>query len=166
MTTITEASINERAQQIINATARKHNVDPSTFTSAQRDDAKQTAREQLEYENDPHVQALQASQEENRQLKAQIEALRSRGPLAPPSGKARFNADQVRGRLGAAFYGMSQTQKIAAAGEDPGTVNTTELKRLFGRGCDTEAALDYSRQNPADYARRRELARLLDLYGA
>jgi hypothetical protein len=162
---VTEQQINERAQQIIDANAARYGVDPNSFTSSQREDAKRTAAEQLQYESNPHVQALQASQEENRQLKAQLEALRSRGPVAPPSGKAPFNAAQVRGRLGASFYQMSQSQRIVAAGQDPTSVNVHELKKLFGRGADTAAALDYSRQAPSDYARKRELARLLDLDG-
>src|SRR5579872_2655232 len=159
----TEQQVIARAEQIINSNAAKHGVDPITFSSAQREDARNTAREQLTLENDPHYMALQASREENRQLQAQLTALQSRGPVAPPSGKASFIAEQVRGRLGSAFYTMSNAQKIAAAGEDPSRVNPAELKKLFGRGSDTKAALDYSRQNPSDYARKRELAKLLDL---
>lgn len=161
-----EAQISERAQQIISANAAKHNVDPASFTSAQREDARNIAIQQLEFETDPRVIALQASQEENRQLKAQNEALRSRGPVAPPSGQAPFNAAQVRGRLGNTFFTLSNNQKISAAGVDPASVNVEELRRLFGRGADCKKALDYSRQNPSDYAKKREIARLLDLYGA
>jgi hypothetical protein len=60
---------------------------------------------------------------------------------------------------------LSQAQKITAAGENPSEVNPAELKKLFGRGADTAKALDYSRHNPTDYARKRELARLLDIDG-
>lgn len=162
---ITQEQINARAQQIISSTAARHGVDPSTFTQDQIDDAKRTAAEQLTLESDPHYMALQASREENRQLKAQLEALQSRGPVAAPSGKAPFNADQVRGQLGATFYTLSQSQKIAAAGVDPSTVHVEELRRLFSRKADTKAALDYSRQAPSDYAKKRELAKLLDIYG-
>jgi hypothetical protein len=165
MSTYTETQLIERTHQIVNATAAKHGVDPETFTTAHRADARNAAREQLEYENDPHVQALQASQEENRHLKAQLDALRSRGPVSVPSGRAPLNAAQVRGRLGNTFYTLSNAQKITAAGIDPSTVNVAELKKLFARGCDTKAALDYSRQAPSDYAKKRELAKLLDLYG-
>lgn len=165
MSPITEIQIAERAERIVNATAAKHGVAPDTFTATQREDARQAARAELEYESDPHVQALQAANEENRQLKAQLAALQTRGAVSAPSGKAPFNAEIVRGRLGSAFYGMSNNQKIAAAGEDPSRVDLVELKRLFGRGADTQSALDYSRQNGADYARKRELAKLLDIYG-
>jgi hypothetical protein len=162
---ITPEQIEARARQIINANAAKHGIDPDSCTTAQREDAKHAAIEQLEYESNPHVQALEAEREKTRLLEAQLAALRSRGPVAPPSGKAPFNAAQVRGRLGASFYQMSQSQKILAAGVDPSTVNVHELKKLFGRGADTAMALDRSRQNPSDYARLRELARLLDLDG-
>lgn len=165
MSTISEAQINQRAQEIINSTAAKYGIDSATFTTAQREDARNAAKEQLEYESNPHVQALQASQEEVRQLKAQLDALQQRGPVSVPSGKAPFNNDVIRGRLGSTFYTLSQNQKIAAAGIDPSTVNAQELKKLFGRGCDAKAALDYSRQNPGDYAKKRELAKLLDIYG-
>ena len=165
MTQISEAAIAARAEQIIAANAANYKMDPASFTTAQIEDARQTAREQLEHESDPRVIALEAEREKTRLLEAQLAALRSRGPVAPPSGKAPFNAAQVRARLGPAFYQMSQSQKIAAAGEDPSTVNVAELKKLFGRGANTEYALDYSRASASDYAKKRELARLLDLDG-
>jgi hypothetical protein len=165
MSTFTETQLNERTNQIIAKNAAEHKVDPSSFTTAQREDARNFAREQLTLETNPHYMALQTSREENRQLQAQLAALQSRGPIAPPAGRAPFNEAQVRGRLGATFYGLSNAQKIAAAGENPNDVNLSELRKLFGRGCDTKAALDYSRQNPSDYARKRELSKLLDIYG-
>jgi hypothetical protein len=162
---ITPEAINARTQQIVNANAAKHNVEPASFSTSQLEDARATASAQLELEGNPHYQALQVSREENRQLQAQLEALRSRGPVAAPSGKSPFIAELVRGRLGATFYTLSNNQKILAAGEDPSSVNPAELKKLFGRSADSKAALDYSRQNPSDYAKKRELARLLDIYG-
>lgn len=167
MTTISEIAIAERATKIINATALKHKVDPATFTPAQIEDAKQSARQELELESNPHYMALQQANEKNKQLEAQLSALQSRGPVAPPSGKAPFIAEQVRGRIGnATWFTLSNDAKIRAAGEDPTNVSIPELKKLFGRGADTAKALDYSKQNPSDYARKRELARLLDVYGA
>lgn len=166
MSTITEHQITERANQIINSTAAKHGVDPASFTTGQREDARNSAREQLELESNPHYMALQQANEKNRQLEAQIAALSSRGPVSAPSATAPFNAAQVRGRLGSTFYSLSNSQKISAAGVDPASVNIAELKKLFGRGSDSKAALDYSRQAPSDYSKKRELAKLLDIYGA
>ncbi len=163
---ITDMQITERAEQIINANAAKYKVDPSTFTAAQRQDARDAAKAQLEYESDPKVQALSAANEEIRQLKAQLEAARSRGPASAPAGRAPFVAEQIRGRIGnATWFTLSNDAKIRAAGEDPANVSIPELKKLFGRGADTAKALDYSKQNPSDYAKKRELAKLLDLYG-
>lgn len=167
MSTLTEAQINERTQFIINKNAQNSGLHPDDFTEAQRQDARNFAIEQLEYENDPKVQALQAANEEIRQLRAQNEALKSRGPASAPAGRAPFVAEQVRGRIGnATWFTLSYDAKIRAAGEDPSNVNLTELRKLFGRGADTAKALDYSKQNPTDYAKKRELAKLLDLYGA
>jgi len=167
MSAITEAQINERTQAIINKNAENSGLHPDNFTDAQRQDARNFAIEQLKYENDPKVQALQAANEEIRQLRAQNEALRSRGPVAAPAGRAPFVAEQIRGRIGnATWFTLSNDAKIRAAGEDPANVSIPELKNLFGRGADTAKALDYSRQNPSDYAKKRELARLLDVYGA
>jgi hypothetical protein len=166
MSNYTEAQINERTNQIIAKNAAEHKVDPSSFTPSQREDARNFAREQLTLETNPHYMALQTSREENRQLQAQLDALRSRGPQSAPAGKAHFVAEQVRGRIGnATWFTLSNDAKIRAAGEDPANVSIPELKKLFGRGCDTAKALDYSKQNPSDYARKRELARLLDVYG-
>lgn len=164
--TINENTITERANKIIAANAAKHGVDALSFTSEQRDEAKRIALEQLTTEADPHYQAYQQEREKNRVLEAQLETLRNSRPAPKESVSAPFNHQQVRGRLGSAFYTLSASQKIAAAGIDPATVNAKELQKLFGRGSDTAAALDYSRQSPADYTKKREIAKLLDIYGA
>lgn len=166
MTSITEAQINERAEQIINAAMEKHGIaDRAQVPQSAVDDAKQTAKEQLEHEANPFYQQYLEEKQRRELAESQLNALQTARTNTTAHAVAKVSTERVKAQMGADWYRLTDAQRLAAIGADPNT-DRELLRKLFGRGAQSAFVVDFQKGQPQRYADLREAARAIGIYGA
>ncbi len=81
--------------------------------------------------------------------------------------KPVVSADRARALVGElAWSRMTDAQRIASLGIDPGTLDHGLLRRAFGRGGDSRLAQDLYKTSPFKYRTFKEAAIALNIYAA
>jgi hypothetical protein len=162
---ISETAISERTTAIINSTATRHGVDPATFTTAQREDARNSAIEQLTHESSPFYQQYVEEKQRRELAESQLNALKTSRTNSNTQAAAKVSTQVVRARMGGDWFRLTDAQRLAAIGADPNT-DRELLRKLFGRGAQSSFVVDFSKAQPQRYADLREAALAVGIYGA
>ena len=98
-----EAAINAEQNRIIAANCAKHGIQANQLTEGQIADARRTAEQNVEREqalaSDPHYARAEQLQEENRQLKMQLAAMKDSRPRQPQTAQYRMRTLLTNGQL-------------------------------------------------------------------
>jgi hypothetical protein len=169
-----EAAINAEQNRIIAANCAKHGIQANQLTEGQIADARRTAEQNVEREqalaSDPHYARAEQLQEENRQLKMQLAAMKDSRPSPAPNGavqNANLTYERAIARVGRANWcAMSSDQRLASCGISPNEVGATtkdEIRAVFGSNSDSSRASDLMKVSPAKYARLKLIGLALGL---
>lgn len=165
-----EVAIKAAADNVIRAAAAKAGMRFEDVPVEAREDALRFARasfeENAKKQADPYYRMYCEEKAAHDLTKNQLGAVsQSRNAAATSaSHKAPIQMEVARGQAGNQWYAFTDAQKAQSVGwNEP--IDRDELERLFAVGADTHTVVDYSRSNPARYARLRELAKALNIYG-
>lgn len=166
---ISQEQIEARARQIVEQSCQKHNAPVENVSEAQWNDARQTAKLQLEeraeLERNPYFNLYQQEKAAHEATRTQLEIVKTNRTSSGTNARAAVTVEQARGRMGNQWFLSTDAQKLQALGIDASTINREELRRLFGRSASSHDAVDYQRTNPQRYATLREAAKALGIYG-
>lgn len=163
-----ESIIRVAADNIIRQAAAKNGLTIDQIPQEAREDALRFARasfeENAKKEKDPYYRMYQEEKAAHDLTKNQLGAMSQSRNAAATSHRAPIQMEVARGQAGNAWYSLTDQQKAQSIGwTEP--IDRDELFRLFGVGADTHTVVDYSRSNGPRYARLRELAKALGIYG-
>lgn len=166
---INQEQIESRARQIVEASCKKHNAPVETVSEAQWNDARSTAKMQLEeraeLEKNPYFRLYNEEKAAHAATKTQLDIVKTTRTSSGTTAKAAITVEVARAKMGDQWFLGTDNQRLQALGIDPNTINREELRRLFGRGASSHDAVDYQRTNPQRYATLREAAKALSVYG-
>jgi hypothetical protein len=165
----TESAVQDAVNKLLISAAAKHGIAVADLPHEAIEDATRYAREQVE--SDQRNQAneffhLYQQEKARRELaEKQISAVRE-NRTARSDMRTVDTMEQVRGRMGhAAWFQLSEAQKLSALGLDPASIDKSQLRTLFGRHTDTAAAVDFAKVNQYRYAQLRQAALALNITG-
>jgi hypothetical protein len=171
--TIDETAVKAEAQRILANLASKHNRTVDSFDAEVADRAVEQARTNLEQaakdESNPYKKLYEAERQQREIVENTLQSIRTQGQKHSTSvGGPPVNAEQAKARAGAFQWNhkLTDSQKVAALGVDPSTVNLAEAKKIFGRGSDPKLGSDLMKSDPVKYRTLREVARAVGSYGA
>jgi chorismate mutase len=165
----TEAAITAATEKLIATACAKHNITPEQLPQDSIDYARRTAREMVEsdqrnQQNEYYHLYLQEKQAREA-AEAANKAVRD-NHTARADTRTVTTMERTRDLMGrAAWFQLTEAQKISALGVDPATVDKQLLRTLFGKNTDTAAAVDYAKANPYKYKQFREVSLALDITG-
>jgi hypothetical protein len=169
-----EHAVRAESQRILTALAAKHNRSVDSFDAEIVDRAVGQARTNLEQAAKDEGNIYKKLYEQERQQREIAEGtlanIRVQGQKhgGGGTGGAPVSAEQARARSGAFEWNhrMSDSQKIAALGIPPESVNLAEAKKIFGRGADSKLGSDLHKADPAKYKVLREVSLAVGSYGS
>jgi hypothetical protein len=166
-----EVAIKAAADNIIRAAAAKNGLTIDQIPQEAREDALRFARasfeENAKKEADPYYKMYCEEKAAHYLTKNQLGAIsQSRNAAATSANhKAPILAEVAQAQAGNQWYTLSDSQKAQSVGwAEP--IDRDELYRLFAVGADSHTVVDYQRSNGQRFARLRELAKVLHIYGA
>lgn len=165
-----EVAIKAAANQMIAAAAQKGGYTIDQIPQEAKDDALAFARasfaDEAKKQNDPYYRMYIEEKQAHDLTKNQLGAMSQSRDAAATSAtyKAPIKMEVARAQMGQQWFLCTDAQKVQAVGwTEP--VDRDELHRLFGAGADSHYVVDYQRSNGARYARMREVAKALSIYG-
>ncbi len=166
-----EISIRLAANQMIAAAAQRGGYSIDSIPEEAKLDAynhvKASFAEEAKKQNDPFYRMYIEEKASHDLTKNQLGAMSQSRNAAATSAtyKAPISMELARGQVGNSWYTLTDAQKAQAVGwTEP--VDRDELHRLFAVGADSHYVVDYSRSNGPRFARLREVAKALNIYGA
>lgn len=164
-----EVAIKAAADNIIRAAAAKNGMRFEDVPVEAREDAYRFAKASLEDEakkqSDPYYRMYQEEKAAHDLTKNQLGAMSQSRNAAATTSRAPIQAEVARGQAGNQWYSYTDAQKAQSVGwNEP--IDRDELFRLFAVGADTHTVVDYQRSNGPRYARLREVAKALNIYGS
>jgi hypothetical protein len=165
-----EVTIRAAANQMIAAAAQRGGYSIDSVPEEAKLDAynhvKASFAEEAKKQNDPYYRMYIEEKASHDLTKNQLGAMSQSRNAAATSAtyKAPIQMEVARGQCGNSWYTLTDAQKVQAVGwNEP--VDRDELHRLFAVGADGHYAADYQRSNGPRYARLREVAKALNIYG-
>lgn len=109
----------------------------------------------------------QAELESLKNLVAATRVTQQSAGIPDKDRKPVVSAERARGLVGElAWSKMTDAQRVASLGIDPGTLDHGLLRRAFGRGGDSRLAQDLYKTSPFKYRTFKEAAIALNIYAA
>jgi hypothetical protein len=169
---IDESAIRAESQRILSNLASKHNRSIDSFDAEIVDRAVGQAKINLEQaakdESNVYKRLYEQERQQREVAENTLQSIRTQGVKhSSPAGGPPVSAEQARARAGAFEWNhkLTDTQKIAALGVDPSTVNLAEAKKIFGRGANAQLGVALHKADPAKYKVLREVSMAVGSYG-
>jgi hypothetical protein len=138
-----------------------------------KEEAIAQARKNLEQSaadaNNPYKAMYEREREQREIVENTLQSIRAQGQKSSTSaGGPPVSAAQAQARAGAHEWNhrLTDSQKIAALGVDPSTVNLAAAKKIFGRGADAKLGIDLMKSDPSRYKVLKQVALATGRYGA
>jgi hypothetical protein len=171
-TPASEHAIKAETLRILSATAQKHGIEVDSIgpeVVARAVDQAKTNLEKAAADSANPFRALYEAERQKRELaEGTLASIRAGQQSTANSGaKPAITEEAARRRMGdRAWNVLSTSQRIAALGIEPGSVDLEAIKRVFGRGANTTLGNDLMKANPLQYRQWREIALAVGSYGA
>jgi hypothetical protein len=171
---IDESAIRAESRRILANLASKHNRSVDSFDPEIVDRAVAQARINLAQaakdEGNVYKRLYEAERQQREIAENTLQSIRTQGQKhsSTSTGGPPISAAQAKARAGdhAWLHSMTDTQKIAALGIPPETVNVKEAAKIFGRGADPKLGSDLMKADPAKYRTLKQVALAVGAFGA
>ena len=170
---IEEAAIKIAADNMIRQAAAKNNMTFEQVPEQAKQDAYAYAKASIEADQalkaNPLYTQLQAEREAHKLTQAQLEAVKQTRIAPNNDVKPVADVSRVRGLMGEnSWMALTDNGRLAACGIPPASVTSVELteaKKIFGRGCDSHYSSNAFKQDAGRYRHLKNIAIILGLQG-